>query len=170
MGLWHEPEGDEPDELELDLYRRLLEYPERWWTETDLYYRQPARVRRIRDVLEDSGWLRSDEDGRLQLTEAGQGSLTWLVRTGGRERGVIGTFLWEGGTAARQRLGSRFGKRRSLLRDEVNDVDGLSGAVFEQTRIHGFWWTLPRYGLSAARVARLERQQHRQQMPSRYYD
>jgi hypothetical protein len=101
---------DEPDELELSLYRRLLEHPERWWSEVDLYYHQPARVRSIRDVLEDSGWLRVDDDGRLQLTEEGKGSLTWIVKTRGREHGVVGTLFREGGAAARQRLQSRFSR------------------------------------------------------------
>ena len=148
----------------MSLYRRLLEHPERWWTETDLYYKQPARIRSIRDTLEDSGWLQSDEDGRLQLTEAGKGAITWLVRTGGKERGVLGTFLWEGGTAARQRLQSRFGRRHSLLLEEPDGFGELSEAVFEQTRVHGFWWTLPRYGLSAARAARIERLRYRRQL------
>ena len=163
-------EDDEPSELELQLYRRLLEHPERWWTETNLYYRQPARIRSIRDTLEDSDWLRTDEDGRLQLTEAGKGALTWVVRTGGRERGVIGTFLWEGGTAARQRFSSRYGKRRTLLHDELDGFDELSGAEFEKVRVRGFWWTLPRYGLTAARLARLERRQYRRRLSAPYYD
>jgi hypothetical protein len=105
---------DEPDELELSLYRRLLEHPERWWSEVDLYYHQPARVRSIRDALEDNDWLREDDDGRLQLTEAGHGALTWIVKTRGREHGLVGTFFREGGTAAWLRLYSRFGRRRSL--------------------------------------------------------
>lgn len=160
MSLRHE--DDEPDELELAIYRKLLERPERWWTQTEFYYRRPAGVRNIEATLKDSGWLRSDDHGNLQLTEEGKGSLTWIVQTGGRERGVLGTFMWEGGTAARQRFQSRFGKRRSLMRGELTDGLGeLSGADFEKTHVRGFWWTLPRYGLAAARVARLERKQYR---------
>lgn len=153
--------ANEPSEFELQTFSRLLEKPERWWTEAELYAIQPALVRDIKVVLAESGWLTVDERGRFQLTEAGVGSLTWIVRTGGKERGLVGTFLWEGGSSARQRFQARHGKRHSLMGDEAVVFDDPADALFDRAQLRGFWWTLPRYGLNAARLARIERRNAR---------
>jgi hypothetical protein len=157
---------DEPDELELHVYQKLIEDPQRWWTAAEFYAYEPARARNVLAELADTGWLTADDQKRFRLTEEGQGALTWIVETGGRERGVLKTFLWEGGTAARQMYRSHHGRRHTFLeasRDE--QLADLSAADFDQTAVHGFWWTLPRYGPTAARQARLERRRYRKRLP-----
>jgi hypothetical protein len=156
---------DEPDELELHVYQKLLEDPKRWWTATEFYSYEPARARDVMAQLADTGWLTADEHKRFRLTDEGAGALTWIVQTGGRERGVMRTFLWEGGTAARQMYRSHHGKRHTFVEGARDELGDLSAADFDQAGVHGFWWTLPRYGVTAARIARLERRRYRRRLP-----
>lgn len=156
---------DEPTEYELNLFRKLLRDPSRWWTEAEFYTRESAGSRNTIAGLVDCAWLDLDEKGRFRLNEAGTGALTWLVQTGGRERGVFRTFLWEGGSAARQMYRSHHGKRHSFMETAQDELGDLSAADFDATRVRGFWWTLPRYGVSAARLARLEHRLYRRRLP-----
>ncbi|HET9173237.1 MAG TPA: hypothetical protein VFN97_27660 [Actinospica sp.] len=156
---------DEPTDYGSDLFRKLLNDPARWRTEAEFYAHEPARSRKTIAGLGDCDWLELDEKRRFRLSEAGTGALTRLVQTGGRERCVLRTFLWEGGSAARQMYRSHHGRRHSFIETAQDELGDLSATDFDATRVRGFWWTLPRYGLAAARPARLERRQYRRRLP-----
>lgn len=165
--------AEELDECTLWILRKMLSQPERYWRLPDFnleyigtrtrrtgeYWRSPLlwndrRGARVLADLAESGWARTDDGGDgYQLTDIGISSLTWLVRTGGRERGLVGTFLWEGGSAARQKLNSQRTKRFSPASHGGHEFD----AEFDQMRVHGFWWTLVRHSIAAALVARAQR-------------
>ena len=172
------------DECTLWIWQTMLSKPERFWRLPDFsldyigtrtnrageYWRSPLlwndrHGARVLADLAESGWAQTDDGGDgYQLTDTGVSSLTWLVRTRGRERGLIGTFLWEGGSAARQKHASQHTTRSTPTSHRGHELD----AEFDQTEVHGFWWTLPRHGIAAALAARAQRRAQQRALRNSY--